>query len=91
MAKRSCGMISIDIAWIDSRDAYRVRLSHSAHRVTMFVNAPRYLTRAVDDPVAYDEAASAALSFALDEGHTWITDHAWTNAVGNGWLISRNR
>jgi hypothetical protein len=34
---------------------------------TVIVNAPQYLTRAVDSPEAFDDAARASISFADDK------------------------
>lgn len=50
-------------------EQYRCTISRDGKRVgVQFVGIPAHLTHAIDSPKAYDAAAHAALSFALDEG-----------------------
>lgn len=48
--------------------SYDVNVSAGRRRKKIIVNAPASMSTAVDSKKAYDEAARAAVSFALDEG-----------------------
>lgn len=50
-------------------EQYRCVLSNDAGKIgVQYVGLPAHLTHAIDSPAAYDAAAHAAISFALDEG-----------------------
>jgi hypothetical protein len=70
MATRYSGKVTVDVRWVESigRSRYRAGVSWPGGRSVQFVGLPGVLTKAVDSPQAYDEAASAAISFASDEG-----------------------
>lgn len=72
MAKRSSGCVNVNIVWVDRTERYRAIVSSPEGREVVHVGAPAHLTRAVDNPKAYDDAARAAISFA-EKGHA---DHA---------------
>lgn len=76
MAKRSSGCVNVNVVWSDQKDPYRAVVSSPAGREVVHVGAPRHLTRAVDNPKSYDDAARAAISFARkDHGdHADYTD-----------------
>jgi hypothetical protein len=60
---------------------------------TVIVNAPQYLTRAVDSPEAFDDAARAALSFTADDAHDHgrsMTEYAAHVIDRSGWHVGRS-
>ena len=71
-ALRYCGEIRIRITYQDGpgNGRYRCYLTAGDTRTrstTITVNAPAYLSHAVDSPEAFDNAARAALAFARDD------------------------
>lgn len=97
---RYSGLARIRVTYVNAfpRGAYRCfitvnpecapRVSEALSGARIFVGEPACLCRAVDSPEAFDEAAHAALSFALDEG--WpVESYAATNVEGSGWHIAR--
>lgn len=69
MTTRYSGNISVKIAWLDSQDQYKATVSVAGKRgKTIYVGAPRHMTRSVDHPASFDDAARAAISFAANEG-----------------------
>ena len=68
MALRYSGSLTIRVVWND-RGFYDASVSRKGRNLwSGTVGAPRSLRVAVDSPDAYDDAASAALSFASHEG-----------------------
>lgn len=73
MAIRYCGSIRVSckIAPVPGArhgEQYRCAISVGNRRLgVQYVGFPGVLDKAVDSPKAYDEAASAAISFAMDE------------------------
>lgn len=66
--KRYSGNITVTITYVDAKDKYKATVSAGEQRGTVYVGPPRHLTRSVDSPEAFDDAARAAISFAGDEG-----------------------
>lgn len=58
------------------------------HRARVRVGAPACLSHAVDSPEAYDDAASAALSFASYDDSEW-GDKATHNRELSAWHVGR--
>lgn len=86
MAVRYSGRVRVNILWDDRLDAYRATVlvpGFGSHHMT--IGAPKHLTRAVDSPAAYDQAAGAAISFADD-----FRELAEVNRTGTGWHITRS-
>jgi hypothetical protein len=89
----------LDVAYPDTR----ARLGNGRYRcflrgpggmtTTVIVGAPAYLSRAVDSPEAFDDAAHAAISFAESDDQNTNT-HEWANAAAckpeGGWHIGRS-
>lgn len=73
MATRYCGQVKITVRIVPARhmphgEQYACVISlHGKHLGTMHVGIPAHITRAIDSPEEYDDAARAALSFAADE------------------------
>jgi hypothetical protein len=100
MAKRYSGNAHIDVQWHDDvKTAIQHHFSHGGYyQATISVDrrnvwsgkigAPAFLARAVDSPEAYDDTASAALSFALDEG---VEAGGTPNEAMTGWDIRRTK
>jgi hypothetical protein len=73
---------------------YRCFLKASGYSVTIYVGAPAVLSLAVDSREAFDDAALASISFAVDESERGKHSADWASlaamkADGSGWLISR--
>lgn len=73
---RYCGEIKIRLTYRDASPARPsapngfyvcVLRTESGRKTTVVVGAPAYLSHAVDSPEAFDEAARAALAFAVDD------------------------
>lgn len=85
----------MELSFNDRANQYRVRLcpvrvplwqgKPQTRCETVFVGPPRHLTRAVDAPLAFDNAARAAISFARPE----IQEFAAGDRAGRTWAISR--
>jgi hypothetical protein len=96
MALRYSGSLKITVAFDDRRSAYKASVSFKGRSfwsgyVGRATIAPARL--AVDNPVAYDDAAHAALSFALNdhaETPTGYTVDQLAEPSGYGWAISRS-
>lgn len=75
MATRYCGSVKI-VCWLRTAphvlhgEQYECVISKKGEGrlATEYVGLPAYLSKAIDSPEAYDEAARAALAFAVDEG-----------------------
>jgi hypothetical protein len=93
MARRYSGELDINLTYRDKDDQYRARVcrrSPSGGRPdceVVYVGTPKHLTKAVDSPAAYDDAAHAAISFASND----IQEGAASNHAGSGWDIRRRR
>lgn len=90
MAKRYSGGLSISLTFVDSKNEYRTRVCPRQGRrgagcETIWVGPPRTLRHAVDSPIAYDEAARAAISFSSD----YLSQLAQPDHEGAGWDIRR--
>jgi len=76
---------------------YHVTITTNTDRVRLAVNAPAYLTVAVDSPEAFDNAARAAVAFATDgptmraDGREPLSDHAFDWDTAGSVLVSRKR
>lgn len=91
MALRFSGRVRLNVSLRDDTDP---RHHNSVYVVTASVNGqrrgkvrvhpPAHLTHALDSKKAYDEAASAALSFLDHEGRD-VSDDAEHD--GQGWVI----
>jgi hypothetical protein len=74
MARRWSGNLSIHIKFVDRDNQYKATVCRIAPNraerdcQVMWVGPPAHLTRAVDSPAAYDDAARAAIAFLDDEG-----------------------
>lgn len=87
MATRYCGEVKINIKLVETTlipsEMYKCSLSvKGKSRGVEYVGVPAYLTHAIDSPKAYDDAAHAAISFALDEGKVTEND-CWFTPSGN--------
>lgn len=84
MAVRYSGSLRITLVYVDAESQYRATLAWTegpgrSRRKTVRVGPPRVLSRAVDSPQAYDEAAAAAISFANEEDPEIHDLAAWTD------------
>lgn len=74
MVTRYCGSVAIwcrlvPAAHMSHGEQYECKISERGlHLTTQHVGLPAHLRHAIDSPKAYDEAAHAALSFAVDAG-----------------------
>ena len=87
MAKRYSGDLQISVTY-DNRDFYRTSVSRDGKSLWQGTVGPVVRGIANDSPQAYDEVASAALSFA-DHEVRGLGDEAEYNEEGSGWLIRR--
>lgn len=92
MAVRYSGDVKITLKYRERENDYRATLTWPSgrggyHRHTVHVGVPAHITKAVDSPDAYDEAAHAALSFANDE---WSLIGELSAMAEDGWLVSRH-
>lgn len=108
-ALRYSGEIRIRVTWIEDTSGPHVA-THGKYRcflrgpsgmaTTVIVNAPAYLSHAVDSPEAFDDATRAALSFADRDaeaskraGEDWTHnswgDYAASGVGGSGWHVGR--
>lgn len=93
--RRFSGDLKIELAFDDRANHYRVRLcpvrvplwrgKPQTRCETVFVGPPRHLERAVDAPLAFDNAARAAISFARPD----IQEFAASDRAMTTWAISR--
>ena len=92
---RYSGEIRIRVTYLDgsltTAPRYRCFLRGPGDlTATIIVNAPAYLSHAVDSPEAFDDAAHAALSFAENDDRDWsVHAHAAFKADGTGWHVGR--
>lgn len=87
-ARRFSGRLKIELNFNDRTNQYKARLCpvvKGERCETVYVGPPRHLTRAVDSPRAYDDAARAAIAFSSD---TIQNQAAYS---GSGYAISRGR
>jgi hypothetical protein len=90
MATRYCGALRISVTWSDAAGEYKATVHTSDGRWQGGVRAPAVLQAAVDSPEAYDGAAHAAVTFAVEESHcAHLVEDAAVNVDGSGWLIER--
>lgn len=87
MAKRYSGDLQINVIW-DERGFYRTSVSQGGKSLWRGTVGPVESGVAKDSSQAYDEVASAALSFADDEVRG-IGGDAEANEDLSGWLIRR--
>jgi hypothetical protein len=95
--KRFSGSIEMRITYIDPKfgqnapnGGYRCFLKSSGGaKATIYVVAPPYLSRAVDSPEAFDDAARAAIVFADDENDGWVAAAA-PYIEGTGYHVGRS-
>jgi hypothetical protein len=89
-ATRYSGKLTVRMTYLDSEAQYRCVVSYSDANgsgwTTLYVRPPALLRNAVDSPIAFDETAHAALSFA-SEDHDWVERYADFN--DGGWAINR--
>ena len=100
---RYCGNVKINCSDISarytatSRDEYHcyffLKWKRKWKKLGMIrVGVPAYLANAVDSPQAYDDAAHAAISFAVDEEERGEKDWGISNHLDmndSGWRIRR--
>jgi hypothetical protein len=103
MATRYSGNITVRLTYVDrpppgtfhdNRGGYKATVSQGREHQTIWVGEPAHLTHAVDSPAAYDDAARAAISFALDENDEWgiqILDESGVDSDDHGIRVSRKR
>lgn len=97
MAKRYCGALRLDIAYVDASDSYTVRIGSHEHaspkvsfptleevRLSPFVAA----RTARDNPRAFDAIAKAAISFAANDDEA-VYVYAETDEDTGDAVISR--
>ena len=98
MAIRYCGDMRISVVYEDRWSQYRCSVSPIPHpdaRKTMeramtrlvCVGNPPSMKIAVDSPQAYDDAASAAISFLVEN----LPGQPDMTANGSGWKIRRSK
>jgi len=101
MARRYCGQITIYLVCNDTD--YSVRVVGPGGAAHVQVGFPAVLTKAVDSPDAFDEAAHAALSFIQDDqerarrgadldqppGWTGHLDLDQAATTDSGWMVTR--
>jgi hypothetical protein len=87
MAKRYSGDLQINVIW-DDRGFYRTSVSQDGKSLWSGTVGPVESGIGKDSSQAYDEVASAALSFADDEV-SGIGDDAEAKEDLSGWLIRR--
>lgn len=89
MATRTCGRTKINCSYRDRQGDYRCALSVDGKaRGTQYVGVPASSRSAVDSAAAYDGAARAAVSFALNEGMLEDRDVDFAS-TGTGYIIHR--
>lgn len=66
-AIRYCGKVKIKCSFDDAANQYVCRLYMGGHAGTQYVGVAPASRLAVDSPQAFDNAARAAVSFALDD------------------------
>lgn len=86
MAKRYCGDVSITLEWRDEKNRYRAVVRGTKTTQVVWVGGRG--TDAVDSPKAYDAAARAALSFAM-EGDTDIADDSALGVADGEYRVTR--
>jgi len=90
MAIRYSGSLRIAVAFDDRRNAYKASVSHRGRSLwSGYVGAPASSRLAVDNPLAYDAAARAALSFARHDAAE-VDQFADYDERGGGWMTSRS-
>lgn len=90
MAIRYSGSLKIAVSFDDRRNAYKASVSRKGRSLwSGYVGAPASSRLAVDNPLAYDAAAHAALSFASSDG-VEVDQFADYDARGGGWAVSRS-
>ena len=97
MAIRYSGGLKINVVYRDAGD-YRAVVTEYGHgasrrnKAVVFVRpAASGFGRGIayDSPKAYDEIARSALSFAVDDGHTWISDLGTYDRELTDWHVGR--
>lgn len=93
MPIRYSGRVRLDIELREVRDparhnaVYVITASSGGKRLgKVSVHPPAALSRSIDSPKAFDDAASAALSFLDDEGKV-VRDLADHQPDGSGWYV----
>jgi hypothetical protein len=94
-ALRYCGEIRIRITYlprgIHANGSYRCFLkTESGASATIIVGAPTYLSHAVDSAKGFDDAARAALAFAVDEPESDTDWSAFAHFDEHGYYVSRS-
>jgi len=93
-AIRYSGDVVISIVYSDKECEYTCRLMlPNGEENYQVVSPPPCLDKPVDSPEAFDEVASAALSFALAESQpvSEIDSLAASDFEGTGWHIGRTK
>ena len=95
-AIRYSGSIRIRVTYRDNHSDYRCFLSATTgEKHTVYVGEPAILTRAVDSPESYDDAARAALAFAESDGYpvryARMDEHGYTVARSPGYPVRVSR
>lgn len=89
MAKRYCGEVCIELYWFDDGSHYRARVRTGKVALSVLIGTPVTFSTAVDSSVAYDQAAHAALTMAMEES-TDVADAAASGIVpGQGYVMRR--
>lgn len=92
MAKRYSGLATVTVNYDDRRSDYKATVTIGKRNVwSGRVSEPRSRTLAVDSPKAYDEAAHAALSFAVDDHPELAGAGIEYDDAGYGWHITRTK
>jgi hypothetical protein len=84
MATRYSGNTKVTITYLDNEDRYKATVSAGGKRKTVYVGRVRGVS--ADSKAGYDSAASAAISFAIDEGLDADPDY---NERGNAYVLRR--
>lgn len=92
MATRYSGCVRIEIAYVDSRSQYKATVSERGqHRWSGWVRPPAAQKGSVDSAANYDDAAGAALSFAMDSVKDLDGSVAWPlDGSGTRPMLSRS-
>ena len=90
MARRFCGEYRIRLTFDDPSGDYLVTFATGGRHVYRCrVHPPSIIRRSVDHPIAFDEAAHAAMSFFSDDADAFDEGLAGHREDGSGWQIDR--
>jgi len=94
MVARYCGKVKIALTITSDNERYQCTLTARGKRLgSVVVGLPMHLEHSIDSPIAYDKAAHAALSFAMDEDERGEKDWGHLNFLlehtDSGFVVRR--